>query len=233
MTEQESWRDRRWPTTTSISVFLDVDTEINGFGLLLVGIKEQWGLPGGGLEEGEYLIEAVRREIKEETGIDENDILFSLGPFFGTPSEEILPKHIICLPQPTEGRTQLGLVYEAVCIKPKLDQDGWEVKDGNDNQVNFTKPFFIPDILNLLGVHLKTTEECSSPLRKPHLNFPLLLTWLVRKGLYDEMPSDISEFLDGIQDKIPYLDSETFKINERKSWVYRPPCLMGTQIQKL
>lgn len=37
--------------------------------LALVG-KKWWLLPGGGVEEGESLVEAVRREIEEEVGCD-------------------------------------------------------------------------------------------------------------------------------------------------------------------
>jgi len=33
-------------------------------------LQGQWSIPGGGLELGEAVIEGIRREVKEETGID-------------------------------------------------------------------------------------------------------------------------------------------------------------------
>lgn len=36
--------------------------------------KSGWGLPGGFLEHGEQPVDGIRREIKEETGIEMNDL---------------------------------------------------------------------------------------------------------------------------------------------------------------
>jgi mutator protein MutT len=53
----------------------------NGKGEILLGKKrggrvypDCWLIPGGGVEEGEAIEDAVRREVKEETGLDVQDI---------------------------------------------------------------------------------------------------------------------------------------------------------------
>ncbi len=41
----------------------------NGQVLLIRSSRRGWEFPGGQVEEGEYLIEALKREIKEESGV--------------------------------------------------------------------------------------------------------------------------------------------------------------------
>lgn len=52
---------------------------------------EFWGLPRGHVEGGETLLEAAKREIFEETGIDELDFVYPLGSYtrstFGSDGE--------------------------------------------------------------------------------------------------------------------------------------------------
>ncbi len=53
---------------------------INKKGLVLgmerKDFPKEWQFPQGGLDEGENLLDAVKREIREETGITESDIKF-------------------------------------------------------------------------------------------------------------------------------------------------------------
>ena len=56
---------------------------LNGEGKLL--LVEQhgntWSFPKGGVEEGENELEAARREIKEETGVEDLELLAELGSY--------------------------------------------------------------------------------------------------------------------------------------------------------
>jgi 8-oxo-dGTP diphosphatase len=57
--------------------------------------KDQWSIPGGGLEHGERLAEAVMREVREETGVEIN-ILGLLDVFEGLPEETGHP-HVVMI----------------------------------------------------------------------------------------------------------------------------------------
>lgn len=38
-----------------------------------------WCLPGGKIDEGEGIVDAARREVKEETGLDVDKVMYNLG----------------------------------------------------------------------------------------------------------------------------------------------------------
>lgn len=53
---------------------------LNGKGeVILVSQKVSWSFPKGGIEEGESELEAAKREIREESGIDRLELLSELG----------------------------------------------------------------------------------------------------------------------------------------------------------
>ena len=44
-------------------------------------VKGTWNIPGGGVEDGENPVEAVKREIKEETGLEVENVNGLIGSF--------------------------------------------------------------------------------------------------------------------------------------------------------
>jgi len=52
--------------------------------------KDHWSLPGGGVERGERLREAVKREVFEETGLD-----VGVGPLVGYREEIVADGHYV------------------------------------------------------------------------------------------------------------------------------------------
>lgn len=216
MVERPYWAEERWPATASVSVYLRPDAR--GTGLLLVRTNSKWGLPAGGLEKGELFDEGIRREVRQETGIDRTRIFFD--PTFG-----VTPRYVICLPR--EDRTQIGLIFQADYRGPLLDRDGWEV---HSDKADFAKPFRMRDLLPLIKAHLEAGQDESSPIYKPHFNFHLLLLWLVEKSkqsVFEERPKYVQEFLARIKEGVDHLEVQrTLGLEE---WFYRPPCLVGRQ----
>lgn len=51
-------------------------------------VKGTWNIPGGGIEHGEDPVEAVKREVKEETGLEVTEIEGLLGVFNSRSSQD-------------------------------------------------------------------------------------------------------------------------------------------------
>lgn len=149
MSEKLKRKKERWPTTTSVALAIKNSDR----SLLLVRKKDsgQWGLPSGGLLRGEQLKEAVYRELKEETGLDPNDVTN-----FGHPRILVIPG---------ETKTSIGLVY-AVRMKRPLPREGI-VPDSDET--GLVRPFTEGELAELL----RRPEE----IYKPDFNIPAIDYW--------------------------------------------------------
>lgn len=151
-------REVRWPVTASVAVLLA--SGVNNENLILVRQKNGggWGLPAGGLHRGETLLQALRREVEEETmiGAAEESVTFE---------EE---SHVVVLP--ADDKTRIGLVFSGHYSGRVLDRDGWEVK--GDPDVDFARPFGPYELMQLF--------DGQGIVYKPEFNLPQILRHIVR-----------------------------------------------------
>ena len=119
---------------------------LNNKNRVFVGIRkdnpvDKWQMPQGGVNEGERLIDAMKRELEEETGIKNIKILREIDGWY----EYELPKYL------------LGKIWKG---RYRGQKQKWFIVRflGNDSEINLrtNKPEFIEwqwiDVKNLPGV---------------------------------------------------------------------------------
>lgn len=83
--------------------------ERNGKYLMIQEGKEYvngtWNIPGGGVEHGENPVEAVKREVKEETGLKVKEVNGLLGSFNARSSKDGHPVNVYLFQCETDGNS--------------------------------------------------------------------------------------------------------------------------------
>ncbi len=119
-------------------------------------LKGEWSIPGGTLELGETLVEGVRRELREETGLEVR-VLDLIEVF-----ERIFPG-----PRPQGGRPQyhfviLDYLCEAVGGTPRPGSDVTAIAHVREDELEHYR--LTPAVLRVLGKAFAMARERS---RKP------------------------------------------------------------------
>lgn len=199
----------RFMASVSVSILL---THGRSGRLILVRHGQTWGLPAGAVESTETPWNALLREIKEETNLNKENIIFVNGV------DKTLPEPILLRGL---NKNRVGFIYGATYSGPKIPFDGWDII--GDKTINMAACFTWQNVLKLLD----SPEE----IYRPEFNFPQLIHWSIEKASKSKWLSR-SQLLDlwltENQDKVKGLRLLTnIKISRSsdllKKWSYAPP----------
>lgn len=190
----------RWPTTISVAALLRV-SETRGIVLVKDKKTNGWGLPAGGINGKEYLLQGLCREISEESGLEPERLYFNRTP------------HIATILNPD--KTQLGFVFRGTWSAPKKHLQKWKIR--GDKDVSEARIFSLKDIFSLL-------EAPEAQLNKPQFNFAQLMRWVViishessgaPVGYLNDWLEQMSRTIEGLSFHQDYL-------LEHSGWRYMP-----------
>jgi len=211
---------RRFPATASVAAYLRYSNSYGHRGLVLVSKDTvRWGLPAGGIEVNEQPLDALRREVWEETSIKHNNLwLESLSD-----RNLRLPYPIVVASFPLPDRVQVGIIYTADYHGSRLPY-AWTVENKADDEIvetSWAQRFSMRQILGLLQDYINGKDV----LYKPHINFVTLMYW-VSMAIKGDKPKYIDRFFTRNLGRIENLSKvEDWLFKGEYYWVYRPPFL--------